>query len=258
MSSDDVVLSKKRWESIYRKTSWSDKQDYRNDPTIIAYKQFLHKYKKYYHNGTFLDLGCGIAWTSAVLAKEGVEVIGIDISSEAIRKSKALFKKERLKGRFIQADLLSLPLKDASVDFIYSCMSIEYVRDTQKAVDEAYRVLKPKAVMVAIVPSISLTTLSYHQLRGDIPHIPVIKQFMEWLHLKVLKAKYMHYGYEESFEPSYIRSLFTNAGFIVKNIDYFDGYYPIGFIPKILRTHVQRLLRYRPFWPLMFIEVVKR
>ncbi len=257
MRSDDVILSKKRWESIYKKTSLSEKNNYRTDATVSSYKKFLDKYKKYYQHGTLLDLGCGIAWTAATLAKQGVNIVGIDISSEAIQKSKAIFKRDRLKGRFMQADLLALPLKDASVDFIYSCMSIEYVRDTQKAIDEAYRVLKPKGIMVAIVPVISLTTLSYHQLRGDIPQIPVIKSLMEWLHVKVLGGKYMHYGYEKSFTPSYLRSMFAKSGFRVKKIDYFDMHYPITFIPKIIRPFVQKLLKHRLFWPLMYIEAYR-
>ena len=258
MKSDDVALSKKRWEGIYKKTSWNDKQDYHTDPTIRSYKRFLDRYKKYYNEGTFLDLGCGIAWTTAVLAKEGINTVGIDISSEAIQKSKAIFKKDGLKGRFIQADLLALPLKNASVDFIYSCMSIEYVRDTQKAVDEAFRVLKPNGVMVAIVPTVSLTTLTYHQLRGDIPQIPIIKQLMEWLHLKVLKGKYMQYGYEKSFTPSHLRSLFLHSGFHIKKIDYFDMHYPVTFVPLIIRPFAQKLLKYRLFWPLVFVEATKK
>lgn len=257
MNSDDVALSKKRWEGIYKKTLLDDRQDFHTDPTIRSYKKFLDGYKKYYQHGTFLDLGCGIAWTSAVLAKKGIHTVGIDISSEAIQKSKEIFKKHKLKGRFIQADLLALPLQDASVDFIYSCMSIEYVRDTQKAVEETYRVLKPKGVMVAIVPVVSLTTLTYHQLRGDIPQIPIIKSFMEWVHVKVLKGKYMQYGYEKSFTPFYLRSLFLRAGFQVKKIDYFDMHYPITFVPQIIRPFAQRLLKYRPFWPLVYIEAMK-
>lgn len=253
---NDVILSKNRWENIYKKSSW--KVDYRNDPTVAAYIRFLNKYKKYYQRGRFLDLGCGIAWTSAVLARDNISITGIDISPQAIQQSKSLFKRDNLEGNFIQADLLSLPLKNKSADFIYSCMSLEYFRDTQKAIDEAHRVLKPKGVMVAIVPVISLTTLTYHQLRGDIPQIPLIRDIMEWIHFKLFKAKYMHYGYEKSFTPTQLRSFFTKSGFKVKNIGYFDGYYPIMFVPQIIRPYAQAVLKYRLFWPLMYVEAHRK
>lgn len=250
----DVILSQKRWEAIYK----ADKlKNYINDPIIVSYKKFLDRYRDGFKRGIFLDLGCGIAYVSSLLAKEGVSVLGIDISKEAILKSQTLFKKNKLNGKFIQGDLLSLPLMDNSVSFIYSCMSLEYVKDTQKAINEVYRVLKPNGRMVAILPVISLTTLTYHQLRGDIPNIPFIKQFFELIHIKILKGKYMHYGYEQSFTASMLRRLFRNAGFTVKTIDYFDMHYPLVFIPKIIRSYFQKILKHRLFWPLVYVEAEK-
>ena len=251
---DDVKLSKDKWEKIH---SQAQKSGYKNDPTVLSYKKFLGQYRKYFKSGTFLDLGCGVAYVSALLAKEGVSILGIDISSNAIKQSRDLFKKEKLKGDFIQGDLLNLSLSDNDVSFIYSCMSLEYVKDTQKAIDEAYRVLKPKGLMIAIVPVISLTTLTYHQLRGDIPNLPIVKQLFEWLHITVLKGKYMHYGYEQSFTPGLLKKLFTNAGFRVSKLGYFGMHYPVTFIPKIVRPYFQKLLKYRPFWPLVYVEVSK-
>lgn len=254
LSNSDIILSQKRWEAIYK----ADKlKNYVNDPIIASYKKFLDKYRKDFKKGIFLDLGCGIAYTSSLLAKEGVCVLGIDLSNEAILKSRALFKKNNLKGKFIQADLLQLPLKDHSIEFIYSCMSLEYVKDTQRAVKEAYRVLKKGGKCVVIVPVISLTTLTYHQLRGDIPNLPIIKQIFEWFHITLLKGKYMHYGYEQSFTASLLKTLFKKAGFTLNSVDYFDMHYPISFVPRIIRPYFQKVLKFRPFWPLMYIEVRK-
>ena len=254
---DDVKLSKEKWEKIHKSQNLGPSRDYKNALTILSYKKFLDRYKKYFKSGIFLDLGCGIAFVSALLAKEGISVLGVDISPNAIKQSRDLFKKENLKGNFIQANLLDLPVQDNSVSFVYSCMSLEYVRDTQAAIKEAYRVLKPKGIMIAILPVVSLTTLTYHQLRGDIPNVPIIKQVSEFIHIKILKGKYMRYGYEQSFTPSLLNKLFTNVKFKVNKIDYFDIHYPFAFIPKNVRPYFQRILKYRPFWPLMYIEVAK-
>lgn len=254
--SADVLFSKQKWEEIYRSKKVY-KSDYKIDPTILSYKSFLDKYKREIKRGIFLDLGCGVAWISALLAKNGVRVIGLDISRKAIIRSRALFKREKLDGSFLKADLLSLPFKDNVIKFIYSCMSLEYVRDTQAAINEAYRVLKVNGTMVAILPTISLITLTYHQLRGDIPNIPIIKQIFEFMHIKIFKGRYMQYGYEQSFSPELLKKMFLNAKFKINKIDYFDIHYPIPFIPKIIRVYFQKILRYRLFWPLMYIEVSK-
>lgn len=255
---DDVKLSKKRWEKLHEDQKLHVEKDYKNDPTILSYKRFLDNYKKYFMLGTFLDLGCGIAFVSALLAKEGVSILGVDISASAIEQSKELFRKENLKGKFIQANLLNLPIKNDSVDFIYSCMSLEYVKDTKKAINEAFRVLKRGGKVVAIVPVISLTTMTYHQLRGDIPNLPIIRNIFEFIHLRILKGRYMHYGYEQSFTPGNLKELFEGSKFKVNKIDYFDMYYPIAFIPPSLRPYFQQLLRHKPFWPLVYIEAEKK
>lgn len=254
---DDVKLSKEKWEKLHESQNLGLNRDYKNDPTVLSYKKFLDRYRKHFKSGTFLDLGCGIAFTSAILAKEGASILGVDISANAVRQSRNLFKKENLKGSFMQADLLNLPLSDNSIQFIYSCMSLEYVRDTQAAIKEACRVLKPGGIMLAIFPVISLTTLTYHQLRGDIPNIPILKQIFEFIHIKVFKGKYMHYGYEQSFTLGVLRKLFESSKFKVNKIDYFDTYYPIEFVPLLMRKFVQRLLKYRLFWPLVYVEVQK-
>lgn len=251
----DISLSQKRWNALYKEddiTTHSPIQD----KTVASYIRFLSSYEPLMKDG-MLDLGCGIAWTGLELARKRIPVSGIDISPEAVLKSKALFEKARVKGTFLQGDLTALPFADSQFHFIYSCMSLEYVRDTQKAIDESFRVLIKGGTMIAIVPVISVTTLTYHQSRGDIVGLPVIRPIMEWMHLKLFKGKYMRYGYEQSFTVGTLRSLFQKSGFTVKKIDYFPMHYPLEFLPGPLRKFGRRLLHWRPFWPLVYVEARK-
>ena len=252
----DAQISEEKWNKQYSKSSEIKK--YMNDPMVISHKQFLSSYKKYFKKNIFLDLGCGVAWASFFLAKEGVSVLGLDISYEAVAKSQLLFKEEKLPGLFIQANFLNIPLKDNSVGFIYWGLSIEYVRNTEKAIRETHRVLKQKGRIVAPFPVVSLSTLFYHQFRGgDIPRVPILRELMELIHVKILKGKYMHYGYGQTFTTSSMRKMFINAGFRVKTIDFFDTYYPIRSFPRLVRPVLQKLLRFRLFWPFAYIEAVK-
>lgn len=253
---DDVQLSEKKWEKLHSDHDLHVK-DYKDDSAVKSYLNFLSKYKRDFKKGLLLDLGCGVAYASSVLAKDGVKIVGVDISLQALLKSRLLLSKLKTRSYLLQSDLLRLPIANKTVDLIYSCMSLEYVKDTQKAFHEAYRVLKPGKKMIAILPVVSLTTLTYHQLRGDIPNIPIIRGIMEFVHLKIFKSKYMQYGYSKTFTVSSLRKMAVAAGFTVKNIDYFDMYYPIEFVPNFIRPKVQRILRSRLFWPLVFIEAAK-
>ncbi|MBI5449577.1 class I SAM-dependent methyltransferase [Candidatus Gottesmanbacteria bacterium] len=255
IATTDVLLSKMRWEGLHKKESLD--RVIEKDPTIQSYWRFLLKYHRKWNSISFLDLGCGVAWVSSLVAQSGGHVTGVDITKEAVIKSKQLFKKRGSRGFFVQGNLLALPFRENEFSFIWSCMSLEYVRSTKKAIKEAYRVLKPGGTMIAVVPVVSLTTLTYHQLRGDIPNVPILRQLMEWFHLKWMSGKYLHYGYEQSFTPGQLRQLFLKAGFTVKTVAYFPMYYPIAFIPKWFRRFIQSLLKYRLFWPLCYVEAVK-
>ena len=253
---NDVALSESKWQILHK-----DHQiDTQNDIELLintSYISFLSRYKNYINNGYFLDLGCGVAWVSAHIAQTGVTTIGIDISREALKKSARMFHKKNLHGSFIQGSLLQLPIKNNTINFIYSCMSLEYVKDTKQALTESYRVLKKGGIMVAIVPVVSFTTLTYHQTRGDIPGIPIVKQLMEFIHIHILRGKYMKYGYEQSFTVGSLRSLFQSAGFTVNKIDFFPMYYPLAFLPRAWQPVARRLLRHRFFWPLVYVETRK-
>ena len=252
----DVQLSKDKWDKQYKEILLIE--THKKNRMVLSQKSFLSPYKKYMKKGIFLDLGCGIAWQSFFLAQEGIPTIGIDISIEALLKSKNLLRRIAHGYNFIQADFLNVPLKDNSVSFIYWGLSIEYVFDTQRAINEAYRVLKKGGRVVVPFPVVSLSTLVYHQLRGgDIPRIPVLSQLMEFVHVTLLRGKYMHYGYGQTFTIGAMKAFFKRAGFHVEKVDYFDVYYPLALIPVPLRPLLQKLIHLRPFWPFAYLEATK-
>lgn len=249
-------ISKEKWGSLYGKHKLN--RNYKTNETLVSMDNFLLKYKKFYSKGIFLDLGCGITWTGAMVAKRGASVLGIDISYEGLYKSKLLFSQEKLKGFFVQGSFLHLPFKDNSVQFIYAGLSVlEYEKDMVDALLESYRVLKPGGKMVGTFPVASLTTLTYQQLRGDVPNIPIIKPIAEFVHVKLFKGKYLRYGYGQTSFIGHIKKNFSKTNFKVLDIGCFNTFYPINFVPSILKPLVRRLLKSRPFWPVAYIEVVK-
>lgn len=251
----DVQISTEKWDNIYAKDTL---EEYKTNNIVLSQRDFLSQYKQYINKGVFLDLGCGIALQSLFLAQEGVSIVGIDISVAALAKSADLFKKEKLSSCFLQANFLELPLKDNSVQFIYWGLSIEYARDTKKAVKEAYRVLKKGGRIIVPFPVASFTTILYHQFRGgDIPRIPIIRELMEIIHVKIFKGKYMNYGYGQTFTVSEIEKIFKESGFRIQKIGYYDICYPLVLVPTLLRAILRNILHLRPFWPFAYIEATK-
>ena len=65
-----------------------------------------------------LDVGCGEGFYSIYLAKKGFEVVGIDISKNAIRYSKENAKKAGVKINFIAIDVAELKKLNEKFDFV--------------------------------------------------------------------------------------------------------------------------------------------
>ena len=182
----DVVISKKGWDTQYKKYPLSAIKKYREDSMIVSLEKFLVQYKQYIKRSTCLDLGCGIAWSSYFMSKDADSVVGLDIVFDALLKSKLLLSSFKAQSNFVQGDLLTLPLKNNIFDFIYWGLSIQYVKNTRQAIKESYRILKPGGRIVVSFPVFSLSTVLYHQLRGgDIPRVPILREFMEFIHVKL-------------------------------------------------------------------------
>ena len=95
-----------------------------------------------------LDAGCGPGACAWFMAREGFQVSGIDGSPSAIQ-----YAGERLKGEGLEADLrvgdyTSLPWSDGFFDGAIDNVSFysNLVAIWQRAVDETYRVLKPRGL----------------------------------------------------------------------------------------------------------------
>ncbi|MBS4534315.1 methyltransferase domain-containing protein [Clostridium sp. D2Q-14] len=89
-----------------------------------------------------LDIGCGTGNYSIRLAKLGYEVVGIDISDEMLDIAKEKAKGKKLDIEFYNMDIYDLKFDDNEFDGAFSMAAFEFVEDTEKALDEIFRVIK--------------------------------------------------------------------------------------------------------------------
>lgn len=99
------------------------------------------------------ELGCGVGWLSIMLARRGFDVLGVDISPDAIAAGEAqrdALGLERLD--FQVADYENLTADDASFDAAIFFSSLHHAEDEAAAVRNAYRILKPGGMLIAFEP----------------------------------------------------------------------------------------------------------
>jgi len=133
-----------------------------------------------------------LAWA----AHRGAHAFGIDISEPTVLQARAAFTRES-PLRAAAADVRALPFRDASFDAIYSMGTIEHFDETEQAVREMARVLKPGGCAIIGVPN---------------RHDPFLRPLLA----TALQAVGLYaYGYEKSYSRRALRDMLERAGFRV-------------------------------------------
>lgn len=92
-----------------------------------------------------LNIGCGAGDEALVLGHRNARCIAMDITQPAAQSGDALLGAIGA-GIGIQADARFIPLKDASVDVVYSSGVLHHSPDIAKSVREILRILKPGGI----------------------------------------------------------------------------------------------------------------
>ena len=91
-----------------------------------------------------LELGCGMGFVSAEFIRRGVRVTATDLTSNAIAVTNRHFELEGITAETVEtANALDLYYEDETFDAVWANGVLHHTGDTQKALDEVHRVLKP-------------------------------------------------------------------------------------------------------------------
>lgn len=96
-----------------------------------------------------LDVGCGIGYLSSLARARGAEIVGIDMSHQAL-----LHAREQVEGDFVVAGAGGLPFAADSFDKVIFADVIEHVPDDHQALGEIVRVAKQGARIVISTPAL--------------------------------------------------------------------------------------------------------
>lgn len=112
-----------------------DKQRFIDEPNVKELiDSFIEKDKK------ILEVGSGKGIDTRYMRSKGADVTAVDLSPENARLSG---------GICMDAENLDFP--DESFDIVYSFGVLHHTPDTQKAIKEVYRVLKPKGKAIIML-----------------------------------------------------------------------------------------------------------
>ena len=144
MAKDFVELSKE----------WFNKQaPVYDDTNTILYSKYgkiscenIFEFLKDKEYTKLLDIGCGTGYLIDMLAKvHEAEYTGVDLSPEMIKQAN---NKKIKNAKFVEGRSDEIPFDDNTFDIITCSQSFHHYPDTDKAMQEAKRVLKPGGLYI--------------------------------------------------------------------------------------------------------------
>jgi ubiquinone/menaquinone biosynthesis C-methylase UbiE/DNA-binding MarR family transcriptional regulator len=108
------------------------------------------------------DLGAGEGTFSQLLARRSKKVIAIDNSDKMVEYGRELARKHGVKNlEYRKGDLEAVPIRDAAVDLAFFSQALHHAQHPERAVAEAWRILKPGGRIVVL----DLLRHSYEEAR---------------------------------------------------------------------------------------------
>jgi ubiquinone/menaquinone biosynthesis C-methylase UbiE len=110
-----------------------------------------------------LDVGCGNAYGTAMMASSAGQITGIDYDASTVNENRERYKEVKNLD-FVQGAVPPLSLPDSSYDVVTAFQFIEHIQHRKEFIKECMRVLKPGGMLMVTTPNIkkSLARNPFH------------------------------------------------------------------------------------------------
>lgn len=115
--------------------------------------EHLHRYQMalgYIEGKRVLDVASGEGYGSAILATRAAQVVGVDLSPEAVEHAREQYRRPNLE--FHVGSATSLPLETAAFDVVVSFETLEHLPGQEEMLSELARVLRPDGLLILSTP----------------------------------------------------------------------------------------------------------
>jgi malonyl-CoA O-methyltransferase len=109
-----------------------------------------------------LDIGCGTGRVTQQLSTHSKQVLAMDLAFGMLQHASCHYSKSAKNPiLWIQGDAEHLPLKNDSVDSVFSSMALQWCSEPERVMSELHRILIPKGQIVLAI----MTAGSFNELK---------------------------------------------------------------------------------------------
>lgn len=108
-----------------------------------------------------LDIACGTGVLTEQFVRMGADVTAIDLTPKAVELTKKRLDLYHLKAEVLEADAQKLPFADNTFDYVCAWGCLMHMPETEQAISEIYRVLKPGGKSLAMMYHVNSVHLRY-------------------------------------------------------------------------------------------------
>jgi ubiquinone/menaquinone biosynthesis C-methylase UbiE len=195
-----------------------DKSSIERELNQIPFESFACDFKKIFRKGDLvLEGGCGYGRYCFWLEERGIQSVGIDFVSSALRRGKRYFKIKGCHFPLVMADISKLPFKEEIFDGYVSLGVIEHFEtdaEIREWLEETFRVVKPRGLVYISIPN---------------PYAPdmMLRRFLSHVMPHLFSTCFVQPIFKKN-----LRSMSEGAKFKVAKIysqDFYYGFYAILF-----------------------------
>lgn len=130
---------------------WFNEIEYKRYNVYYSYLPQVAEFEN--HSGEkVLEIGVGVGTDILQYAKNKSEVYGVDLSRNSVEITRLNLKRLGLEAKFLDvADAESLPFADNTFDLIFSFGVLHHTPNTEKAIAEIRRVLRPEGKAIIML-----------------------------------------------------------------------------------------------------------
>lgn len=164
-----------------------------------------------------VEFGCGTGWLSLIFAERGYEVVGVDISPDAIALANRLRDERGIKTASFQAADYEEVKIEPKADYVIFHDALHHAESERAALAAAYAALKPGGFVVCVEPGeghsqspgskFAVETYGVHE--KDMPPWHIIKTAEAVGFKKHLVLPWPWYFLRSTYRPGYVKGTST-------------------------------------------------